>query len=116
MLHSWVGDRGSGDVSVRDSIGRGGPGLQGASRRVEVEGSILPIKSARWALVSQCEQGGHEVGRSVLSHASDEGKVRQDTKWQGASTRDLFRIGESVNLVFWIGGRFTVSRDDAGRV
>ena len=52
----------------------------------------------------------------VLSHASDEGKVRQDTKWQGASTRDLFRIGESVNLVFWIGGRFTVSRDDAGRV
>ena len=103
-------------MSVRDSIGRGGPGLQGASRRVEVEGSILPIKSARWALVSPCEQGGHEVGRSVLSHASDEGKVRQDTKWQGASTRDLFRIGESVNLVFWIGGRFTVSRDDAGRV
>jgi hypothetical protein len=55
-----VGDRGSGDVSVRDSIGRGGPGLQGASWRVEVEGSVLPIDPPDGRLYHRASKGGRE--------------------------------------------------------
>jgi hypothetical protein len=60
----------------------------------------------------------------VLSHASEDGKVRQGYEVAGCEYSrfvqdlfgigELFRIGESVDSWLGIGGRFTVSRDDVG--
>ena len=78
--------------------------LVGGSR-----GDYTSNKSARWALVSPCEQGGAEATKwgelyfhTRVMRGSSPGYEVAGCEYS-RFVQDLFRIGESANLGFWVG-------------